>query len=277
MGYSTLVVPDHLTPTLSPMPALTAAAMATTSLRVGTLVANNDFRHPVLLAKEAATIDVLSGGRFELGIGAGWKVEDYDQSGIGLDPPGRRIARLEESLQVIRGCLNGDVVNFTGDHYIVDSYEGFPSPVQRPLPILVGAGGPKALAVAARHADIVQLNFQLHGRGAQPGSGSGTAAAAKCATIRDHAGDRISDIELGTAIFSAIITDDAHGAAARLAPTLGMSADEVLRSPHCALGTVNEIADKLRRDRQTLGISYVSCCFGTYEAMAPVVEILADS
>src|SRR4051794_15610382 len=156
LGYATLCMPDHFDDQLAPMPALTAAAAATTTLRVGTLVLGNDYRHPLITAKEAATVDVLSGGRFELGIGAGWMGSDYEQSGIGLDPPGVRIERLAESLAVVKGLLAGGKFSFAGRYYSVTRHPGTPAAVQRPRPpILVGGGGRRILSLAGREADIV--------------------------------------------------------------------------------------------------------------------------
>lgn len=151
LGYSTLSVPDHFDDQLAPFPALMAAAAATTTLRVGTLVLDNDYRHPLLTAKEAATVDLLSGGRLELGMGAGWLRSDYEQSGIGCDPPAVRIERLGEGLAVVKGLLAGGKFSFCGLHYTVTHHAGTPQPVQRPRPpILVGGGGRRILTLAAR-------------------------------------------------------------------------------------------------------------------------------
>src|SRR5438876_677403 len=156
LGYSTLLIPDHLGDQLSPIPALVAAADATSTLRIGSLVFDNDFRHPVMLAKEAATLDVLSGGRFELGIGAGWLRSEYEQAGIPYDPPGVRVGRMEEALQIIKGLFADRPVTFSGTYYKVSALEGQPKPVQRPHPpILIGGGGKRILSIAAREATIV--------------------------------------------------------------------------------------------------------------------------
>jgi probable F420-dependent oxidoreductase len=155
LGYATLLLRDHFVAEpfgdqLAPMVALTAAAAATRTLRVGSLVLDNDYRHPVLLAKEAATLDLLSGGRFELGIGAGWLREEYRRAGMPFDAPGVRVGRFEESLRVLKGLLAGPAFTFAGAHYSVTGLEGFPRPVQRPRPpILVGAGSKRMLGIAA--------------------------------------------------------------------------------------------------------------------------------
>src|SRR4051794_22892685 len=153
LGYHRLTVSDHLDDQLSPVAALMAAADATTTLRVGVLVLSNDYRHPAVLAKEAATLDILSEGRFELGMGAGWMTTDYERAGIPMDRPGGRIARLEEAIQVVRGLLSDGPCHFAGEHYRIDGLTGSPKPVQRPLPLLIGGGGRKVLELAGRHAD----------------------------------------------------------------------------------------------------------------------------
>src|SRR2546426_3745581 len=152
-GYSALYLPDHFTDQVGPFAALMAAADATTSLRVGSLVFDNDYRHPVVLAKEAATIDLLSDGRLDLGLGAGWLVSDYEQAGIPYDSPGTRIERMEEGLQIIKGLMAGGSFSFTGKHYRISGMEGFPLPVQKPHPpIVIGGGGRRMLSLAAREA-----------------------------------------------------------------------------------------------------------------------------
>ena len=158
LGYSTMLVPDHLGDQLAPLPALAVAAAVTTRLRVGSFVLSNDFRHPVLLAKEAATVDLLSGGRLELGLGAGWRREEYEAAGLDFDPGALRLARLEESVAVLRGLWSGRPFRFAGDHYRVEELQGRPLPAQAGgPPLFLGGGGPRLLALAGRVADIVGL------------------------------------------------------------------------------------------------------------------------
>src|SRR5215210_6083911 len=199
LGYSTVCVPDHFDDQLAPIPALTAAAAATSTLRVGTLVLDNDYRHPLLTAKEAATVDLLSAGRFELGLGAGWMSSDYEQSGIALDPPGLRIERLEEALAIVKGLFAGGKFSFAGRHYTVTRHPGTPRPVQRPYPpILVGGGGRRILSLAGREADIVSVNFDLRSGSIGPQVGATATAegtAEKLRWVREAAGDRFDDIE----------------------------------------------------------------------------------
>ena len=162
LGFSTLHMPDHFSDQLAPMPALMAAADATTELRVGMLVLDNDFKHPVVLAKEIATLDVLSGGRVEFGLGAGWMVDDYELSGIPYDEPRVRVDRFEESLSIIKGLWGDDAVTFKGSHYEITGLNGLPKPLQKPHPaILIGGGGKRMLSIAAREADIVGVNPNL--------------------------------------------------------------------------------------------------------------------
>src|SRR5260370_30531151 len=155
LGYKALYLPDLFGDQLGPIAALMAAAYATTTLRVGSLVFDNDYRHPVVLAKEVASLDLLSDGRFDLGLGAGWMASDYEQAGIPFDSPGLRIERMEEGLAIIKGLLAGGEFSFTGKHYRIASLEGSPSPVQKPHPtIVLGGGGRRMLRLAAREADI---------------------------------------------------------------------------------------------------------------------------
>ena len=160
-GYSTLTMPDHFDGQLAPVPALQCAADATSTLRLGALVYDNDYKHPVVLAKELATMDVLSDGRVEIGLGAGWMVTDYEQSGIPYDSPGVRVSRMIEGLAVIKGALGPDPFSFDGDHYTITDYNGLPKPVQSQPPVLIGGGGPRVLRFAAREADIVGINATL--------------------------------------------------------------------------------------------------------------------
>ena len=279
LGFATLCAPDHFDDQLAPIPALVAAAAATTTLRVGTLVLDNDYRHPLLVAKEAATLDLLSGGRFELGIGAGWLGRDYEQSGIVCDPAGVRIDRLEEGLAVVKGLLAGGRFSFTGRHYTVSGHPGTPLPVQRPRPpILVGGGGGRILSLAGREADIVSVNFDLRSGSIGPQVGATATAGAtaeKVRWIRDAAGDRFDDIELSSTAYLTMVTDDRDAVAGGLGTGFGLDAEQVLAMPNFAIGTIGQITDELERRRDELGFSYIVVGGECFEAMAPVVERLA--
>src|SRR6056297_1725043 len=161
LGYAVATMPDHFGGQLAPMPALQAVLDATTTLRAGALVFDNDYRHPVVLAKELATMDVLSDGRVEIGLGAGWMISDYEQLGLVYDRPGVRIDRFVEGLAVIRGAMGPGPFDFTGEHYTISGYDGMPKPVQTPPPLLIGGGGTRMLTIAAQHADIVGVNGTL--------------------------------------------------------------------------------------------------------------------
>ena len=281
LGYATLCVPDHFDDQLAPVPALVAAAGATTTLRIGTLVLANDYRHPLLVAKEAATVDLLSGGRLELGLGPGWLASDYQQSGIGLDPPSVRIDGLEEALAVVKGLLGGGKFSFCGRYYTVTDHPGTPLPVQRPRPpILVGGGGRRILSLAAREADIVSVNFDLRSGsiGTQLGAtATAEATAEKVGWVREAAGDRFDDVELSYTAYLTMVTEDRQAVAAGLGSGFGLDAEQVLAMPNFAIGTTVQIADELERRRDELGLSYVVVGGECHQAMAPVVARLAGT
>ncbi|HET7467211.1 MAG TPA: TIGR03621 family F420-dependent LLM class oxidoreductase [Candidatus Dormibacteraeota bacterium] len=281
MGYSALYVPDHFSDLPGPIAALTAAADATSTLRVGSLVFDNDYRHPVVLAKEAATIDLLSDGRFDLGLGAGWMTSDYEKSGIALESAGTRIDRMVEGLQVIKGLMAEGSFSFSGKHYQVTELEGTPKPVQKPHPpVLLGGGGRRMLGIAGREADIVNINYNLQeGRISRKMVRTGMASATddKLAWIKDAAGERFDQLELSVTIFVATITDDRDSIAEAMGSGLDMDAAEVLAIPHFLLGTLEQIVEDLQARRERYGISYVIVPGEVAEQVAPIVERLAGS
>lgn len=276
LGYATLVMPDHLTEQLSPVPALAAAAAATTSLRIGTFVLANDYRHPLLMAREAATLQVLSGGRFELGLGAGWKRGDYRQLGMPYDPPGERIDRLVETLAITRRLFAGERVTHPGPHYPLDGARLAPLPDRAP-PILVGGGGPRLLRLAAREASIVGLlaQFDRHGR---PMLWQGTAGAtvAKVEIVRRAAGTRFEALELNVLVVDAALAGGGGSlGTSALALLKGAGADLLGGSPYVLYGTVARLRETLLRRREELGISYYVWSARHLETMAPLVAALA--
>jgi probable F420-dependent oxidoreductase len=281
LGVSVLTVADHLDDQLAPVAALMAAADATTTLRVGSLVFANDYRHPVVLAKEAATVDVLSGGRLEFGIGAGWMAHDYESAGLTMERPGVRIERLEEGIQVITAMWGDGPVHHEGTHYRVQGLEGQPKPSQRPHPpIVIGGGGPKVLALAGRHADIVGLNPALAAGVIDANAGpSATAEAteAKIAIVRDAAGERFDRIELQTRIHLAIVTDDRDSMFELFAEGFGLTPEQARRSPHALCGTIEQIVDDLVERRERYGISTIGISASALDDMAPVIDRLAGS
>ncbi len=278
LGYQVLYMPDHFGEQLAPIAALMSAADATTTLRVGSLVFDNDYRHPVVLAKEVATMDLLSDGRFDFGLGAGWLAQDYEQAGMPYDSPGVRIERMEEGLKIIKGLLASGSFSFTGKHYRITELEGWPLPVQKPHPpILIGGGGRRMLTIAAREADIVNVNFDLRdGRVSRRVARSGFAESTveKLGWIKEAAGDRFEDIELGAWTFMANVTEGREEVAAAIATGFGAEARDVLDMPHFLIGTVDELVDDLRARRERYGFSFVVVPGEAAEAFAPVVQRL---
>ncbi len=279
MGYSGLFLPDHFNDQLGPIAALMAAADATTKLRVGSLVFDNDYRHPVVLAKEVATLDVLSDGRLDLGLGAGWLVADYERAGIPYDAAGTRIERLEEALEIIKGCFSGKSFSFTGKHYSIKDFEATPLPVQKPHPpFLLGGGGRRMLTLAAREADIVHINYNLSEGRVNPKlvrTGMAEATDEKLGWVRDAAAERLGSIELGFTVFFASVTDDRESIAAALAPSMGFEPRNVLEMPHFLIGTLDQIDEDLRARRERYGFSDVIVPGDAADSLAPVVERLA--
>ncbi len=277
LGYSTLFMPDHFGDQLAPVPALMAAADATTDLRIGALVFDNDYKHPVVLAKELATMDVLSGGRVEVGLGAGWMKSDYDQSGIAYDAPGVRVSRMEEGIAIIKGCFAPGPYSFEGEHYSITGYDGLPKPTQTPPPFLIGGGAKRVLSIAAREAQIVGINPSIH-------SGQVDAAAAqngaadetdkKLGWVKEAAGERYADLEINLLQFAAILTDDREGTAAMMAPLFGLPPEELDTYPHACIGNVDQIIESLQARRERWDASYIVFQGDTMEAMAPVVAKL---
>jgi probable F420-dependent oxidoreductase len=281
LGYSTLYLPDHFGDQFSPIPAMAAAAAVTTELRIGALVLGNDYRHPVVLAKELATVDVLSEGRLEIGLGAGWMTTDYEGSGIVLDAPGTRIARLRESIAVIKGLFADGPLDLDGDHYRISGLDGTPKPVQRPSPPwVIGGGGRKMLALAAEEADIVGVNPSLHSGAADAEAAADATAAAtdrKMGWLKELAGDRFDDIELNCLCLVTAVTDDRDGFAQLMAGGFGVDPEDALEIPHALVGTVDQICDTLQARRDRWGFSYIVVQGDSYEPLAPVVERLAGT
>jgi probable F420-dependent oxidoreductase len=277
LGYDVFLIPDHVENRLAYGPALMAASDVTTGLHIASFVLDNDFRHPVFVASEAATLDLLSDGRFELGIGAGHLKVDYERSGIPFDAPGVRLARLKESVGIIKGLFGDEPVTFHGEHYRVTELVGSPKPVQRPHPpVLIGAGGPKALAFAAQEADIVAVTVP-----AIPGGGLDATYIAlerveqQVARVRAAAAARFDQIELTILSQRVVITDDRQAAAEVIAREWELDVEMVLDSPYMLLGSVDQIVEMLLERRERLGISYI-VVFGRYvEEFAPVVSKLS--
>ena len=282
LGYATFLLADHFVNELLPIAALMAAADATKSLRVGSFVFDNDFRHPALLAKEVAALDLLSGGRFEFGIGAGWHRPEYEQIGLPFESAGVRISRLEEALSIVRQFFTEETVNFAGSHYTVTDLKAFPKPAQRPHPpILMGGGGKKVLSLAGREADIVGLHLRLKEDGTvDPSELTEAALARKVEWVRQAAGDRFAAVELNLLTDDVVITEDRQQAAeqyVREKGRPGVTVEQILANPYLLIGSVEQIAERIRRLREQFGISYFVVDSESMEAFAPVVARLAGA
>jgi probable F420-dependent oxidoreductase len=282
LGYSTLFMPDHYVGTdFAPMVGLSFAAAATTTLRIGTLVLGNDYKHPAAVAKEAATLDVLSGGRLEFGLGAGWQRSDYTALGLPYDPPGVRIARLAEAVEIVQRAWGDGPFDFAGEHYTITGYDAVPKPLQQPRPpIVMGGGGPKMLRLAGQVADIVGINPILRAGEISADAARdtlGDASTRKVAYVREGAGERFDEIELQVRYFFAAVTDDPLGFAGMLAPVFGISAEEGKESGAVLAGTVDEICDTLVARRESTGVSYIVFGDEQLDAFAPVVARLAGT
>lgn len=286
LGYSTFLIRDHVIdppfgPQYAPLVALAMAAAATTTLRVGTLVLSNDFRHPVLLAKELATLDALSGGRLEIGMGAGWLQAEYDGAGLPYDRPGLRIERLAESLTILRGLLCGETVTFDGAHYQVRGLATFPQPAGAAMPpLLIGGGNPRMLRLAGREATIVSMLTTSVASGEvrdDPSERTVAAVERKLGWIREGAGARFPQIELNL-IPTLIPTDDPDGAAADLIARrgwTGVTVDDVLQMPSLLFGDTATMVQTLRMRRERFGVTYYVVSDADMHAFAPIVAALA--
>jgi probable F420-dependent oxidoreductase len=279
LGYDLLTMPDHFTDQLAPVPALMAAADATTTLRVGAAVWDNDYKHPVVLGKELATMDVLSDGRLEIGLGAGWMRSDYDAAGIPFDANGVRVSRFEEAITVMKGLFRDGASSFAGQHYTITNYDGLPKSVQKPWPpLFIGGGGKRVLSIAGREADIVGINGTLtHGAIDATTFASMSAAAVdeKLGWVKTAAGTRFAAIELNVRTFLVKVCNDRNEEAAKLAAFIGFSPDDLLASPFALIGTTEQITQDLLERRERWGFSCILLGAPEIDLMAPVVAALA--
>jgi len=285
IGIDTLVVPDHLVQQLGPVAAMTAIVAVSERLRVSGFVLNNDLRHPAVLAQDLASIDVLSGGRLDIAMGAGWNRAEYAAIGLPFDPTPVRQARLAEAIAVLKGCFGPGPFSFAGEHYAITDHDAYPKPVQQPHPpFLIGGGGRRTLELAAREAQIVGFAPRILPVGApDPGSITFEGTREKLGWVREAAGDRFGDLELNvypSGVAPAIVGDPLQRAA-EFAESLtqrtgvAISAEEVLDSPHFFVNTVDGFVEKFRRLRSELGIS--SIMIGNLGELDPVVERLAGT
>jgi probable F420-dependent oxidoreductase len=248
---------------------------------VGALVLDNDYRHPVVLAKEMATLDLLTSGRVELGLGAGWMRSDYEHSGIAYDAPGVRVSRFEEAITVLKGLLGEGPVDFEGEHYRIAGLDGLPKPFTAGgPPLLIGGGGPRVLGIAGREADIISVNPNM-AAGEITGANALDAMAGeidrKMGWICEGAGERIDDIELSSTLFFSAVTDSGGDLTASVATMFGVEPDDVWSTPIVAIGTVDEIVEQLEQRRERWGFSYILLNGDGFEAFAPVVARLSGT
>jgi probable F420-dependent oxidoreductase len=285
LGYSSLMLSDHLVDQFAPISALSVAAAVTSTLRIGTFVFNNDLRHPVVLAQELATLDRLSDGRLEIGMGAGWNVPEYEATGIPYDPGATRIDRLAESMTIMKGLFADGPIDFEGRFYKVKGFEDFPRPIQRPHPpFLVGGGSPKLLRFAAQNAQIVGIAPRVLPNGKADVMGCTLAGSEKkIAIIREAAGPRFDQLEINTyPSLSGKITDQARPAVREVADRLRrrygveLSEQDILESPHVFIGSVDSLAEKFRMLNERLGINHI-LVGEDYRDFGPLVERLSGT
>jgi probable F420-dependent oxidoreductase len=276
-GYEVLTMPDHFTDQLAPVPALMAAASATTTLRVGALVFDNDYKHPVVLAKELATIDLLSDGRLDIGLGAGWMISDYEEAGMPYDSPKVRIDRFIEGVAVIRGAMAEGPFSFSGDHYTITNYNGQPKPVQARPPLLIGGGGKRVLTYAAREADIIGINGTLTAGVVGPEALSTMTAESvdeKVAIVAAAGAHRINDIEMNIRTFFVKVTNDRKATVDGISSMFGVDADMIDASPFALIGSVEECIEQLLERRERWGLSYTIVGAENIDECAPIVAAL---
>jgi probable F420-dependent oxidoreductase len=276
-GYDLIHMPQHRgTNGFSPLVGLAFVASHSSRLRVGTLVLDNESMHPAIVARDAATLDLLSDGRLELGIGAGWLEADHSTIGQDFLPAGARIDRLDEAIDVLRACWAGPVANYEGRHFSLRDAPNDPLPAQAGgPPVLVGGGGKRVLSLAARKADIVSLVPNMSaGRVGRESAANATGAATseKLAWVRDAAGDRMARIELHTNLTNVFVTDDRHPTMEKVARGYGLSnPQDALDIPHVLIGTVSQCVDQLLQRRESTGISHYTVFEANLDAFAPVL------
>jgi probable F420-dependent oxidoreductase len=286
LGATTFVLPDHLIQEqLSPVPFLAAIAAQTERLRLSAFVHNNDLRHPAVLAQDLASLDVLSGGRLDVAIGAGWNEPEYRAIGLPFDPTPVRQARLAEAITVLKGCFGDGPFSFAGEHYTITDYDAAPKPVQKPHPpFFIGGGGRRTIELAAREAQIVGLAPRiLSGQRGDPASITWAATEEKLAWVRAAAGDRYDELEFNVypSQWPVVVTDDLHGEARRVIDRMRertgqeLTERDVIDSPHIFIGSIDRFVEKFRELRERLGIS--SFLIGDLADLGPVVERLAGT
>ena len=278
LGYDVLLMADHFGPQFGIAPALAVAAEATTTLRIGQLVLQNDLRHPALLAKDIATLDLLSDGRFELGIGAGGSYPpDFDWTGIPFEPAPIRVDRLRESIAVLKGLFSDGPFTFQGSHFCIAEYDGMPKPVQKPWPpILIGAGGPRMMTLAAREADIIGLLPAMGPTGGDFSLDEMTVPGLKTKVdfIRSVAPERFDEIEFNSLTQVLDVTEDRLASIERLSREWEQDPVNWKDSPFLLVGSEQSIADDIRGYRETIGFTYFVLRDHMMDAFAPILARL---
>lgn len=291
LGYSTLFLADHYlgpgpaqrianTPRqdLAPITAMAVAAAVTDTLRVGCRVFCVDYHVPAVLAKEAATLDLLSDGRLELGIGAGWSETEYDAMGIAFNRPGERIDKLKEVVALLRAHCSGDEIACKGEYVNVEGYVGTPLPVQRPHPpIMIGGGRKRVLSYAGREADIVSINTVPFLAQNEDGLSPSAEASRRLDYVRVAAGDRFTSLDIESSPYFVKVTNDESGALTRLSAAIGTSIEILRDHPNVLVGSVDQIVDRLQARREAFGINYVTVQQNRIDSFAPVVDRLGSS
>lgn len=292
LGFSSFHLADHVigpgpalnatghpVQTVAAIPAMAVAAEATSTIKVGCRVLCVDYRNPVMLTKELATLDFFSEGRLEIGLGAGWLQNEYEAMGVPFDRAGVRLDRLEEVVGLVRASFVDGELNIDGRHVHAVGFEAVPKPVQKPCPpIMIGGGAKRVLTIAGREADIVSLNFNNStGRLGPEGIGSSTAELTdqKIGWIREGAGGRFDDLELEIAAYFTVVTDDGEKVRGKMGPMFGLTAEAMAEHPNVLIGSIDEICDRIVERRERFGISYTSFGSSSMEAVAPVVARLA--
>jgi probable F420-dependent oxidoreductase len=285
MGYHALVLPDHLISQLSPVVTMATVAAATSTLRVSAFVMNNDLRHPAVLAQDLASLDVLSDGRLDIAIGAGWNKPEYDAIGLAFDRTPVRQARLAESITVLKGLFTGEPFSFAGEHYTITAYSAQPVPVQRPHPpFFIGGGGRRTLTLAGTEAAIVGLAPRILGNSKLDAMSLTLAAAReKIGWVREAAGERFESLEFNIypSAWPVVITDNLREEARRVIDSLRtrtgveLNEDEVIDSPHVFIGSIDRLVEKFLQLREELGIT--SILLGEIDELTPVLERLSGS
>jgi probable F420-dependent oxidoreductase len=274
-----LTATGHPVQTVAAIPAMAVAAEATSTIKVGCRVLCVDYRNPVMLAKEVATLDFFSEGRLELGLGAGWLQGEYEAIGVPFDRAGVRIDRFEEVIALLRASFAEGELNINTPHVHAVGFEAVPKPFTKSgPPIMIGGGAKRILTIAGREADIVSLNFNnSSGKLGADGIGSSTAELTdqKIQWIKDGAGARFDQIEIEIAAYFTIVTPDGEGTRAKMAPMFGMTPEVFAEHPNALIGSVDEICDRIVERRERFGISYVSFGASVIDAVIPVVERLA--